>query len=446
MTEDISSQLAALPDTPAGQQMRWTLSMVLTGGEGVSLADRARYAPGANSSLDNLASDEEVRNGWRGTASRVGAIETVTLEESTADTVVVRLDCARERQWRLKLSVESVPPHRIAHSAFERLYSFKLETRDAVESDAAILADLERRCPIVLGDTKIWFDRGADYFAFTRLMEEFSIGLAFVDGEPAAVSCGSKHTVRIGGVLHPLITVSHLRVLPEHQRKGLWGAANRTLDKFWPTVDGSNAYIAVDNLGMQHGFRNTPDKWPVTAMRLQLDCAALAGKPFGRAATPDDAGVLVRMLNAFHGQEEMFVPYDEARLRARLARAPQLYGLDKILVSEKALVGVWPAGDCLRVVTETNGSRTESVRGLVLDYAYAPGGEGDFEKLLRTWCGLLAARGMDRLSLFSSHNSPGVNLLRSLAAECEEFFMWTPGLPVPEGADSRGLYVDPVYF
>ena len=76
----------------------------------------------------------------------------------------------------------------------------------------------------MLGETEVYFDRGDDYLAFSRLMEDCTIGIASVDGVPAAVSCGAKHTVRIGGVLRPLLTVSHLRVLPEHQRKG-WGRA-----------------------------------------------------------------------------------------------------------------------------------------------------------------------------------------------------------------------------
>ena len=443
---EIFAKLPPLPDTPVGRQLRWYLTMLTTAGEGSSLADLARYVPRPELRLDSIRSDEDVRNNWRGTANRVGAIETITIENATDTEATLRLDCAKERQWRIVLSVERAAPHRIATLTFERIHNFRLETRDATEADADILADLERRCPIVLGDTKIWFDRGKDYFAFTRLMEEFSIGLAFVDGEPAAVSCGAKHTVRIGGVLHPMITVSHLRVLPEHQRKGLWGAANRTLDKFWPAVDGSNAYISVDNLGMQHGFRSTPNKWPVTVMRLQLDCAALAHEGFGRMATLDDASTLVAMLNAFHGQQEMFAPYSEERFRARMARAPKQYSWDQILMTQNALVGVWPAGDSLRVVTETDGRRTESVRGVVLDYAFAPGGEKDFEKLLRGWCAVLTACGMDRLSVFSSRNSPGVEVLRGLASEVEEFFMWSPGLAVPDGAEARGLYVDPVYF
>jgi hypothetical protein len=446
MREDISALLAAVDHKPVAKQLGWHLTMLVTAGEGSSLADLEHYVPGPNFRMEAIKTDEDVRNNWRGTTGRLGAIERIILERATDTEAVVRLECAKERKWQLALTVESPTPHRIASLFIERVHDFKLETRDAVEADAKILADLERRCPIELGDTKIWFDRGDDYFAFTRLMETYSIGLAFVDGEPAAVSCGAKHTVSIGGVLHPILTVSHLRVLPEHQRKGLWGAANRTLDKFWPTVDGSNAYISVDNLGMQHGFRNTPNKWPVTVLRVQLDCASLANDIYGRNATWDDVGAIVGMLNVFHGEEEMFVPYSEERFRARVERAPTQYSWDKVLMTEKALVGVWPAGDALRVVTETGGKRTESLRGVALDYAFAPGGEKDFERLLRCWCSQLIERGMDRLSIFSSRNSPGIDVLRRLASEVEEFFMWSPGLPVPAGADRRGLYVDPIYF
>ncbi|HEX7946941.1 MAG TPA: hypothetical protein VF495_19910, partial [Phenylobacterium sp.] len=106
----------------------------------------------------------------------------------------------------------------------------------------------------------------------------------------------------------------------------------------------------------------------------------------------------------------------------------------------------WPAGRALRVVTERGGVQTHSDPGLVLDYAFAPGAEGAFESLLRAWCGWLAARGIDRLSIFTSPHGPGAALLTSLADEVEPYNMWTPGIRVPEGAEARGLYVDPIYF
>ena len=64
----------------------------------------------------------------------------------------------------------------------ERRHDFVLGFREATADDALILADIERRCPIVMGETSVHFDRGEDYMAATRLMEDCSIGLAHVDG------------------------------------------------------------------------------------------------------------------------------------------------------------------------------------------------------------------------------------------------------------------------
>src|SRR5437763_3619387 len=153
---------------------------------------------------------------------------------------------------------------------------------------------------------------------------------------------------------------------------------------------------------MQHGFSGTPDKWPLPVQRVELDCAALAGPPAGRAARPADAGEIVRRLNAFHDAEERFVPYTEASFAARVERAPDLYGWDNVWLTDGAVVGVWPAGTAMKTVTETRGARTVTIPGVTLDYAFAPGAEADLEALLRAWCGWLAPRGMDTLAIFTS--------------------------------------------
>jgi hypothetical protein len=243
-----------------------------------------------------------------------------------------------------------------------------------------------------------------------------------------------------------MVTVSHLRVLPEHQRKGLWGAANKVLDKYWDHVDGSNAYISVGNLGMQHGFANTPNKWPQVVHRLPLDCAALAGPPVGRPATPADAQAIADRLNASHDAEEMFVPYTAESFSARVTRAPDLYAWDRVWLTDGALVGAWAFGNALRMITEGGGAHIVSRSGVVLDYAFRSGAEAELEALLRAWCGRLAAEGFDTLVIYTSPGSPGARLLGGLARDVEPFFMWTPGIAVPEGAGSRGLYTDAVYF
>jgi hypothetical protein len=435
-----------LPDTPAGRQLAWWIGMLNSEGEGAGPADWDRYAPALRERFGPLPDAEAQVAAWRGNAERIGKVTEAVVEASTPHEIKLATRTTKDRSWLLTVAVEPDPPHRMTRFDTERRYDFQLGFREATAADAAILADIERRCPIVMGDVSVHFDRGDDYMAATRLMEDCSIGLASVDGVPAAVSCGAEHVVRVGGVLKNMVTVSHLRVLPEHQRKGLWGAANKVLEKYWDHVDGSNAYISVDNLGMQHGFANTPNKWGQTIDRVVLGCAALAGPPRGRAATPADCDAIVARLNAFHGAEEMFVPYTAASLTARLERAPELYAWDRVWLTDGALVGAWAHGNALRAITTTAGVRTVSISGVVLDYAFEPGGEGEFEALLRAWCGRLAGDGVDSLVIYTSPASPGAALIKSLAREVGGFFMWTPGIEVPAGAETRGLYVDAVYF
>lgn len=448
MSDPVAIALDAAPDTPAGRQLAWYLGRLHSLGDGATVADLTHYLPSLPMASERLSSDQAVLEDWRGVGARVGAPLVALTIAAVSDLVVeATFTAQKDRCWKLRLSVEDAAPFRTSELVYDRVHDFELVVREAGPQDAATLGDLERRCPIELGDgVRLWFDRGERYFDFVRLTDESVVGLATVDGEPAAMTCGVRHTVRIGGALKPIVTVSHLRVLPEHQRKGLWGAANRVLDRLWPTVDGSNAYIAVDNAGMQHGFRHTPEKWPTTLCRLRLSTARLAGPMLGRPATPGDAGAIVALLNAFHGEEEMFVPYTEDRFAARMGRAPDLYGWDKVWLAEGAVVGVWPAGRAMRAVTERDGVRTHSDPGLVLDYAMAPGAEAAFQGLIRAWCGWLAAQGLDRLSLFTSPNGPASALLTALADEVEPYNMWTPGIPVPGGAEARGLYVDPVHF
>ena len=446
MTDPVEGAIEAAPATPAGRQAAWMLGRVHTAGEGASLADLDRFTPALAARWRRTDSDEAIRDNWRRDQDWLGRFVGLTYEATAVNALEASVVAVKDRRWKLTLAVEPDPPHRIAALQWERITDFDLLVREAMPADAAILADVERRCPIVVGDTRLWFDRGDDYFAGVRLMEDPTVGLAFVDGEPAAVTCGARHTVRIGGEARSIVTVSHLRVLPEHQRKGLWGAANRVLNKYWPEVAGSNAFIAVDNAGMQHGFRHTPDKWPTTLLVAQLATARLAGPTFGRPATPADAAAIVDRLNAFHGCEEMFVPYTGETLAARLARALDLYSWEQVWLADGAVVGVWPAGRARRAVTERGGEQSVSKPGVVLDYAFAPGAEAAFEALVRAWCGWLNAKGMNRLTLLTSPASPGVDRVRVLAADLEAFNHWTPGVPPPPDAAGKGLYIDPIYF
>jgi hypothetical protein len=437
--------LQKIPNSLAGQQIRWYLDRLLCEGNGASPEDRAHYTPELRRRLYGVSEPDE-RARWRSIAARLGRITNFTIEYATEFALRALLTTTKGHQWWLMLEVEAKSPHLIAKLDWQRQVDFKLEVRKATEADAAALAEIERRCPIVLGDTSIYFDRGDDYFAFTRLMEEATVGIALVDDKPAAATCAAMHKVMIGGVIRPIVTVAHLRVMPEHQRKGLWGAVNRAFDHYWKDVDGSNAFISVRNEGMQHGFSNTPNKWPVSALCVHLACNDLAGPTIGRLAAASDAARVVEILNATHESEEMYVPYTVATLTARLERAPKQYSWQHLWMTDHAVVGVWPAGDSLCVIKESKHDRVVSRRGLTLDYGFFEGAEDEFEGLLKAWCATLATDKIDTLSIFTSEQSAGCARICQLGREIEAFNMWSPGIPVPADSQLRGLYVDPIYF
>jgi hypothetical protein len=353
------------------------------------------------------------------------------------------------QRWRLTCAVEAAPPHRIEELDWQRLFDGDVTVREATQADARALAEIERRCPVVLGESSIAFDRGDDYFAFARLMADVTVAIGFVGGEPAAINCGAAHSVRIAGQERRVMTAIHTRVRPEHQGKGLWGALSRVLsEKYKPGADvlTGRGFVSVDNAAMQHGFAQVPNKWSARALRVQLDCAALAGPPAGRPATPADADRIVEVLNRCHADEEMYLPYTVGSLAERLARAPAQYSWGRVWLGEGAVVGVWPAGESIRLVMRSHGREWESRRGLVLDYGFISGSDGELEALLRAWCAWLAERNLDTLSIFTSERSPGYASLVRLARDVDAFDLWTPDMAEPPGAAERGLYIDQVYF
>ncbi len=262
------------------------------------------------------------------------------------------------------------------------------------------------------------------------------------DGEIVGFFCGALHRVIVGGQEYHAMLMHHLRIPPEQQKKGLYSALNvRVFQAFEGRQDAPYAYTAVDNAAATR--LRGPDSWSFPARRALLPCESLAGSPVGAPATPEDAGRIVEILNSCHGGEEMYVPYTVESLTARLERAPDLYSWEQVWLTERAAVGVWPAG--LRVAREENGHRTETVRATVLDYGFLPGGEGEFEQLLRAWCAWLARNGTSELSVLTSAGSPNFPILSKLAPEMDAY-LFRMGAPEPEGAAQRGLYVDGIYF
>ena len=445
------TEFPEIPDSPAGRQLRWYLERITSAGAGASEAELdARCALNMSVRAPFPYRHEVMTGGWERCNRAYGDFKITSVEEVSDFRVTLGLEGAsdKNKKFRLSIEVERDEPSRIVSLHRDRIMDFDVMSREATPADAAALADIEQRCPIVLADgVTMITDRGDDHFAYTRLMDDFLVAIGFVDGKPAGVNVAAVHTVRVGGRDYRIHAFAHLRILPEHQKKGLWGAINRVFDEKYPegSSDGSTAYPSVDNAAMLRGFAGAP-RWSMHQIRAQLLCASTAGPPAGRPATPRDVPRIVEILNATHGTDEMYVPYTVESFTARVERSPRDYCWDWVRMTDRAVVGVWPAGDSIRFIIESKDGRVESRRGIALDWGFLPGAEDDFEVLLRGQCGWLRDRGLDRLSLFTSEASAGYDRVRALASELERFVVISFGIPEPPGAASRGLYVDPIYF
>jgi GNAT superfamily N-acetyltransferase len=319
--------------------------------------------------------------------------------------------------------------------------------REATPANAATLADIERRSPLMLGDSQLAIDRGDDYFAAARLMEDATVFLAEVDGAPAGVYCGALHPVRLGGIERNLTYIHHARILPEYQRHGLGRKLGQAVgDKYRGRSEGNHFYISRDNANSQGYARTAKNRWSFGPTLVDIDTAATAGPPAGRPATPSDAPRIAEILNATHAAEEMFLPYTAESLIARLERAPAQYGWDRLWLHGDAVVGVWPQGESITArYTDATGHVTESRTASALDYGCLPGAEPELLDLLRAWSAWLAPRGISGLELFTS---PGSRLSTTLTplGETTTFDFWTPEHPEPASALEHGLYVDHIYF
>lgn len=443
-----------IPDTPAGQQLAWWLEGVerpetLTAGDVLSrYVDMWPQSPW-------FKGDDEGRRAWIDDWNGFGPFSIQSIEESSPTEIAVVLAPEKGHRQKITFMVEESPPHRIEVERWERVFDFDLQIREATADDAATLAEIERGAPVVLGDTRIATDRGDDYFAAARLMEDVMVCIAEVEGEPAGVAWGARGRTRFGGEEARTTYFIHLRILPQHQRKGLWGAFdNAVWWRYRGRTDLYVGYFMIENPAWSHvaeQVQSRPDfvarEWVPTVYRLLLPTASLATTANGvRRATRADAPEIVEILNTFHDSEEFYLPYTEQSLVERLERDP-LYSWDEVLLADGAVLGIWPAGDKVQVVTERAGEVTRSRRGHVMDYGFVAGADDAFAGLLGAWSTSLDARGIDQLSIFTSRGSRGQPLLKQMKGTVEAYrFNTGTSARIPDDAQHTGIYTDHLFF
>ena len=444
-----------IPDTPAGGQLRWYLDSIaqpetMTAAEVIS-----RYARlWADSAWHQ--GDEQGRSDWKRHWDEFGEFRVEAVEDVSPTEIAVVLAPAEGRRQRILFIVEEDPPHRIRLEKWSRVHDYDLQMIAATEAHAATLADIERRALVVLGDTTVATDRGEDYFAAARLIDDPTVFLAVVDGDPAGVSWGAQAKVLFDGEARNATYFFHLRVTPEHQGKGLWGAFdNAVWTRYWETADLYIGYWLAENTVWAHVAEQVqarPDfkrpEWIPTVYRLLLPVASMAGPREGvRSATPADAGRIVEILNDAHAGEELYHPYTVESLTARLERDPALYSWANLLLTDRAVLGVWPAGERIEVVTTRAGDVARSRRGHVMDYGFLAGGEQEFCDLLAASSADLDARGIGQLSIFTSKGARGQRELKQFKGAVEAY-RFNTGITarMPATAQTNGIYTDHLYF
>ena len=427
-----------LPDSPVGRQAAWYLAQMAKKGEGLTAEEAAEHLA-LPPPFDPAQAAERFRTNDDGRSYRLDRV----IVTSDAELGVV-FDYDDGKPFRLTLEVEPDPPHRIIRTWWARDIPEDIVIRQANDGDARALNDLEVRAPMTLGqDTTLVYDRGHDFLAFSRLMEENVSFVAERNGDLLGIACGAAHDVRIGGQRYRVMLLHHLRVPVEHRKLGVFSTLNGyVFGHYGGRTDAAYGYTALDNAeAMRIGG---PGTWDTGVFRVVIDTAAVTaeGAP-ARVATPHDAEEIVDVLNRCHDHEEAFLPYTVATLTERMNRAPDLYGWGQLRIGDGAVLGVWPAG--LGVTATTGGVVTRSVRAVALDHGFAPGHEGAFASLLGATCRELRGLGHTEVTFVLSEASPGYEVIAPLAVRLDPF-AFRMAVPEPPGTIERGVYVDPVYF
>lgn len=391
------------------------------------------------------AREIEFLNGGPHAGSRPLTVDRITRgEENDATAILVGADGKRHS---LTCWSEPEPPHRIVGARIVPAPPDGMTIRVATPEDGAALAELERRAPLRLRTeplTFMTFDHGADYFAPARLMEEVTIYVAEYEGRLVGVYCGAVQPVHVEGETKQLFLEHHVRIHPEAPRGGVfWALCAYGRDRYARSTDSIAFYVSIDNHAVRK-IGNLDPGWSVQPLRALLPCRTDDDASFGRRATSADAPAIVAAINGAHEGSALFRPYTEASLADRLSRDPEQYTWSDVRIGGGAVLGIQRG--LLGVTKECEGDVKVSRRAIALDHGFVPGAEDDYRSLLQSTCTELAADGATHVTVFTSERSSTYDVLKELAEDVEVFDFWAFEIPEPPGLQTRGFYVDPVYF
>ncbi len=196
-------------------------------------------------------------------------------------------------------------------------------------------------------------------------------------------------------------------------------------------------YSLVDpnNVHMQNvGFPKAED---VKIVRLSLPVSLGEGvEPVSASATDER---VCELINATHGDRELFQPYDAGMLTDRCSRVGS-FGREDYLVHGDAVIGAWAVNELNKL--DHGDAHHEFRLAFALDYGFM--NLEDFEQLVRRLCARLAAQDTTHLSFICDTRAPEYALLAEFAADEQRFGLHTLPWLVPD-FQAKTVYCDAVY-
>ena len=426
--------------TPLAVAAAWMLERYIDGELTVTQAsDPARVYP-----VDNVDQRRRAFDGFRRPIAEVRGYEEI-------DDFVARIKVTDAKGRPMIVLVLQHPEHsgKVWQAAMI-LDPPGVRARSAGPGDAAALRALEAATPIQHAGFEVVYDR-PDPFAQDRLRPLPTLRcVAEIGGEVVGTLADALHVLVVDDVSLPVSYVHHSRVRPDHQGEGVMPALNGFN---WAPVmrDGvarpGFMYTALGNTKIQSwssqgNRREDATGWATPIARYTLDCADLAAEEDLERGCERDERHVTDLLAATHSRSVLWPNSHDGWFRERMNRSRRDYSWGNLVVSDRAVVGVWDAG---WTITRTGAHKERRRVATILDWGFVTGDPRALESALRAACRSARAEGVTHLLAYSGPPAPGHDVFERLASEVEYFELSTD-IPEPADASERGIYVDPVYF